>query len=102
MLLNSFHNVQSKGNMVQEHQNIGHEDVRRASQRGSRLVEALSRFTVKLEIILLQLNPVETRSVSHELRRKHQIDSYFSYFGLNTFALNSAPYRIPAYFLRLM
>lgn len=59
MLLISFHNVQSKGNMVQEHQNIGHKDVRRASQHGSRLVEALSRFTVKLEIILLQLNPVE-------------------------------------------
>ena len=59
MLLISFHNVQSKGNMVQEHQNIGHEDVRRASQHGSRLIEALSRFTVKLEIILLQLNPVE-------------------------------------------
>lgn len=59
MLLNSFHNVQSKGNMVQEHQNMGREEVQRASQHGSRLVEALSRFTVKLEIILLQLNPVE-------------------------------------------
>jgi len=59
MLLISFHNVPSKDNMVQEHQNIGHEDVRRASQHGSRLVEALSRFTVKLEVILLQLIPVE-------------------------------------------
>lgn len=101
MLLISFHNVQPKGNMVQEHQNIGHEDVRRASQHGSS-GRGAQQIYCKIGDYIAATQSCRTRSVSHELRRKHQIDSYSSYLGLNTFALNSAPYRNPAYFLRLL
>lgn len=97
MLLISFHNVQSKGNMVQEHQNIGHEDVRRWVETG----RGAQQIYCKIGDYIAATQSCRTRSVGHELRRKHQIDSYSSYLGLNTFALNSALYRIPAYFLRL-